>query len=334
MAFSLKTLQANLKTKLRIKLTLVPLTVAPLLMAMAPNLPELSASSWLDQPLMPWNRPTPTVFPTLPKPGPGENIEQCESVIRQPATAAERAIAKQGWHLVGDRRQEGRLQMILGASGFDGMCRPLGYQMFVYADGRYAGTLSPNLMDARTDGSLNDLRVISPTEIVADFARYSEADPLCCPSGTTTVTYTLRHDDIPDLMPTGVTTRQNAQDSSMTPADTLFSTPWRLVRVGAESVPEESAMMDAPYIQFDAEEKRFFGSSGCNRYMGSFEQSDMTLNFSTVASTKRACLDEIQKIEGELYQALERVTRFEIDQDQLHLYDDGEMVLVFQKKAS
>ncbi|MDG2991250.1 META domain-containing protein [Candidatus Synechococcus calcipolaris G9] len=315
----------------------MPLAVAPLLMAMAPNptMSQLSSPSWLDQPLMPWNRPTPTAFPTLPKPGPGENIEQCESVIRQPATTAEQAIAKQGWHLVGDRHQEDRIQMILGASGFDGMCRPMGYQVFVYAEGRYAGTLSPELMDARTDGSLNDFRVISPSEIVADFNRYGEADPLCCPSGTTRITYTLRHADIPDLLPTGVNTRQNANGSSMPPAGTLLSTPWRLVRVGTESVPQESAMMDTPYLQFDAKEKRFFGSSGCNRYMGSFEQSEMTLNFSAVASTKRACLDQIQKIEGEFYQALGQITRFEINQDQLYLYkDDGEVVLVFQKKES
>ena len=76
----------------------------------------------------------------------------------------------------------------------DGMCRPNGFQAFVFVNGVFAGTLSPVLMNARTDGSIASLNVsiFNAGEISADFARYSDQDPLCCPHGTTNVLYQIK----------------------------------------------------------------------------------------------------------------------------------------------
>jgi len=48
----------------------------------------------------------------------------------------------------------------------DGMCRPAHFNVFVFVGGRFAGTLSPQLMTSRLDASIGALR------IAAEFARY------------------------------------------------------------------------------------------------------------------------------------------------------------------
>jgi hypothetical protein len=69
------------------------------------------------------------------------------------------------------------------------MCRPYGYQFFVFADGIFAGTLSPVVMDSRTDGAASAVRLESPDRITADFLRYTATDPLCCASRISTAAY-------------------------------------------------------------------------------------------------------------------------------------------------
>lgn len=71
------------------------------------------------------------------------------------------------------------------------MCRPVGYQEFVFVNGVFAGTTSPNLMNARTDGSLLQTDIKSSAQLTAQFARYTDRDALCCASRTSTVTYRI-----------------------------------------------------------------------------------------------------------------------------------------------
>jgi hypothetical protein len=97
-----------------------------------------------------------------------------------------------------------------GALGEDGMCRPDPYQHFVFVRGRFAGTLSPRLMRARSDGSLNKADFFGPGKIVADFSRYTGADPLCCPSGISEATYEVREKSgKPLVILVGVRTRSS-----------------------------------------------------------------------------------------------------------------------------
>ena len=75
-------------------------------------------------------------------------------------------------------------------AGSDGMCRPTQYNVFVFVDGRFAGTLSPVLMDSRFDGSSGAVRLPLPN-VTAEFARYTPNDPMCCPSSRVTVRYRI-----------------------------------------------------------------------------------------------------------------------------------------------
>ena len=83
--------------------------------------------------------------------------------------------------------------MLLGEASIDGMCRPWDYQAFVFVKGAFAGTLSPSVMDSRTDGALSEIRFPAPSAIEVVFLRYTDTDPLCCPSRLTTVRYRIGH---------------------------------------------------------------------------------------------------------------------------------------------
>jgi hypothetical protein len=76
-------------------------------------------------------------------------------------------------------------------SGVDGMCRPMGYQDFVFVDGKFAGTLSPRPMDSRTDGASQRIVLQNSDRIIVVFNRYKDTDPLCCPSQLSRVVYQI-----------------------------------------------------------------------------------------------------------------------------------------------
>lgn len=163
--------------------------------------------SWLDSQLVNWNRQG-NDLPQLPRAvrtGESPLVSRCRDQVRQPAVAAEKAVVKLGWTLYGPAQIFAGARVFTAMAGVDGMCRPLGYQAFVYVEGRYAGTLSPVPMNSRTDGALTTIRLVSATRIVGEFARYRDADPLCCPWSLSMVTYSLKNDEVPTLTAVSVT---------------------------------------------------------------------------------------------------------------------------------
>ncbi len=86
-----------------------------------------------------------------------------------------------GWTFYNGCQAGWGLRVIWALSGYDPMCRPLGYQVFVFADGAFAGTVAPAPMDSRTDGSLQNVQLVGGA-VAATFARYAPSDPACCPS--------------------------------------------------------------------------------------------------------------------------------------------------------
>jgi hypothetical protein len=177
-----------------------------LLALLATTLPASAQTAWLDRPLENWNRPA-AALPQLPKPAAvqGENVDRCRGQVRKPASAGEKALARRGWLLYGPVYTFDSTRIVTALSGFDGMCRPLGYQAVVYWEARYAGTLSPVPMNSRQDGALTNVHLSGPDQFSAEFARYRPDDPLCCPSRVDHVSYKLRRDDIPTLTAAQVT---------------------------------------------------------------------------------------------------------------------------------
>ncbi len=131
--------------------------------------------------------------------------------LRPPSTREDRTVVRGGWSLVGAYHRYGPTAVVLATSSADGMCRPNGFQAFVFVNGAFAGTLSPRLMDSRTDGSISNISVTldSAHDIQADFARYSAADALCCPHATSSVLYRVTTGPRPRVVPLAVTTHAN-----------------------------------------------------------------------------------------------------------------------------
>jgi LppP/LprE lipoprotein len=169
-----------------------------------------SEAAWLDASApAPWNQAG-TAVPSAPSVQ-GNDDPRCRESERPAETPEDRSVAAKGWRLFHDYQGGWGLKVIWALSGYDGMCRPWGYQVFVFVRGVFAGTLSPHPMDARTDASLFSVQLLSrvagPDPLVATFERYAESDPLCCPSRRTLVRYRIDQSGrAPLLMPVSART--------------------------------------------------------------------------------------------------------------------------------
>lgn len=167
------------------------------------------AASWLDasKPTG-WNKAG-AAIPKAPA-GDASNFPRCSGQIRKPATREDKAVVAAGWRLFGPYQLFNGTSVVAAMSGADGMCRPVGYQEFVFVGGTFAGTLAPKPMDSRTDGSIEQVMLYDPSSITAPFLRYTEQDPLCCASRTSSVTYSItRTSKGPVVTPVSVSTSKN-----------------------------------------------------------------------------------------------------------------------------
>lgn len=138
---------------------------------------------WLNDPLQPWNQPG-TALPNAPK-DEGQPQAICLQQEITAVSAEEKLVDAAGWGMVSfwPEQRSGAVATVIGISNYDGMCRPLSYQAFAFVDGKYAGTLSPVLMNSRTDGALGEVpSITSDRTIEFQFTRYADNDALCCPS--------------------------------------------------------------------------------------------------------------------------------------------------------
>ncbi|MGF1535542.1 MAG: LppP/LprE family lipoprotein [Elainellaceae cyanobacterium] len=163
----------------------LPITVGTT--ALAQSYPS---GDWLDETIN-WNSPD-GVIPSPIDIG-GNNLEQCALTIRPAALPEDQIVEAAGWTLTGAAQIYGGTTIVTSMSDTDGMCRPLGYQVFVFVGGDFAGTLSPIPMDSRTDGSLFQQDLYREDFLAARFNRYSPEDPLCCASGESRLFYEIEY---------------------------------------------------------------------------------------------------------------------------------------------
>ena len=189
------------------------MTIALLIAAATTLLAAGGPVSWLDAKTRAnWNVAGAT-FPQRPGPQDSELVRggRCAATVRPPSTQEDRTVVRRGWSLVGAYHRYGPTAIVMATSSADGMCRPNGFQAFVFVNGAFAGTLSPRLMDSRTDGAISNVSVTldSAHDIEVDFARYSASDALCCPHATSSVLYHVTTAPLPRVAPVSVTTSAN-----------------------------------------------------------------------------------------------------------------------------
>ena len=110
--------------------------------------------------------------------------------------------------IIGSSSWPPQIDVITAALDLDGMCRPDDYQDFVFVRGRFAGTLSPQLMESRGDGSSGVVRFTDANKFFVSFKRYTDRDPLCCASRISEASFEIRYQrKTPVVVLTGVETR-------------------------------------------------------------------------------------------------------------------------------
>ena len=171
--------------------------------------PSPTGSGWLDrQTVANWN----VVGGSLPIAPPVTHPRNsfCPPV-NQGTTDEVGTVLAAGWVVAYAPTARGNVVIVLGESGADGMCRPMQYQVFVFVKGRFAGTLSPVLMDSRADEAFNAASINeNGGEITARYARYYDQDARCCPSRTSTVTFSVDSTQ-PFVIPKVITTSTSAR---------------------------------------------------------------------------------------------------------------------------
>lgn len=173
------------------------------------TLPAHAQGSWLDAPLTNWNRPS-MAIPAAPPANASSNDAFCAAEQRPPETPQDNALVAAGWRLFGSYQGGWDIMIVGGQSDEDGMCRPAGYNYFVFVSGRFAGTVSPTTMDSRTDGAAGLPSIGDSTTLYVTFTRYTASDPLCCPSSSTDVSYGLEGSrGAPALVPESASTTPN-----------------------------------------------------------------------------------------------------------------------------
>jgi hypothetical protein len=152
----------------------------------------LAAQSWLDAPQPAnWNTGELKVS-AAPRLQNTAMAARCSEQERRATLPADRRVQAAGWRLFGAAHVFGSVTVVSALADYDGMCRPMQFQAFVFAGDRYAGSIAPQVMNSRTDGALTRLEVTRENQISAEFARYTKDDALCCPSSATRVIYELQ----------------------------------------------------------------------------------------------------------------------------------------------
>lgn len=117
---------------------------------------------------------------------------------------------------------------------------------------------------------------------------------------------------------------------SLLPAG-LAGSYWSLLELnGKPIVVAEGAT--APYLELNEAKKSAYGFGGCNRFFGSYQTGkDRALTFGSLGSTRMACPDGTNQ-EQEFFDALTKVSRYEIQGSKLLLYAGSTVVARFQAR--
>jgi hypothetical protein len=172
------------------------------LLSFALSLPASAQDgSWLDGDLASWNKAGMDI-PAAPDVD-GNTDPLCAEKERPAETDADQALVAKGWKLFAAYQSGWGVTVVSALAGYDGMCRPWGYNSFVCVGDTFAGTISPEPMFSRTDGASSDVTLWYKTDITAEYVRYTDTDPACCPSNTSQVVFTIEDTaDGPVLNPT------------------------------------------------------------------------------------------------------------------------------------
>jgi heat shock protein HslJ len=134
--------------------------------------------------------------------------------------------------------------------------------------------------------------------------------------------------DVTSAEPSGAGSKQStAELSSKSNADAeLLDTPWRIIWLDGKPFAAEDVSKPAE-VTFDEKEQRVHGTSGCNRFFGTYSLQGSSLSLSQMGATRMACAKGMDK-EQQILTALGETGRFEIADSTLELYDKKDQLRI------
>ena len=166
----------------------------------------LAQARWLDQPLKSWNQPAAGIpMSSITADGQATLERRCGAPTSVSPGAVD-AIRRARWvpflHL--DQASAGNdLEVLGGMTGATPGCEPLYFNLFVFAGGVFAGTVSPVIMAPTRDGTAGAVRITGPDTLTVEFSRFMSGDPECCPSSRLRMSYRIDKSGAgPRLVPT------------------------------------------------------------------------------------------------------------------------------------
>lgn len=247
-------------------------------------------SQWLDmKPLPNWNSRKRVILQT--KKISADELKRCSVAVRQPTLPQDFLLTRKGWTLVNAAHVFGKTAVITTAEAFDGMCRPLKYETYVFVGNKLAGGLTPGPIDSRADGSVINVNLYSETEFIAEFARYRSSDALCCPYKTERVIYSINPDGRNFLLVPEFKSGNNSGDNGNEESESnvlLQNTVWHWQSLRNSSGLTTAKNSEKFTIQFAVDGKASFGTD-CNRGGGTYKTNGNSMTFSPIFSTKMAC---------------------------------------------
>lgn len=118
-------------------------------------------------------------------------------------------------------------------------------------------------------------------------------------------------------------TKKSAQNLS-----DLQNRTWIATQLGNTELKTSPNARNIPNLQFNAS-NQVAGADGCNRVMGAYQAKDDKLEFSQLASTKMACIDD-NGVPQQFSEALSKVKRYQVFNKTLKLLDQhGNLLIQF-----
>ena len=116
--------------------------------------------------------------------------------------------------------------------------------------------------------------------------------------------------------------------SSKKAVDPLINDIWILEFIkGVDYNPKIQTDL-RPTIEIHLKENQVIGNTGCNNMTGTVSVEEDQITFSDIITTKMFCAESIEQ---EFLIALGMVNNYKIEKLELHLYQDDDEIMIFQK---
>ena len=116
--------------------------------------------------------------------------------------------------------------------------------------------------------------------------------------------------------------------SSNKAVDPLINDIWILEFIKGVDFNPKTQTDNRPTIEIHLKDNKVVGNTGCNNMNGTVTIDEDQITFSDIVTTKKFC---VESIEQEFLIALGMVNNYKVEKMKLHLFQDDDEIMIFQK---